>query len=79
LTIGLFQTTKTIGQTLATNLIELFNQCRLRKKIIAYVKDERSNLITMTTTLKSVMKCEISSLNESFQGTSFGHVFLKTC
>jgi hypothetical protein len=62
----LFETTKTIGQTLATNLIELLNQYRLRKKIIAYVKDERSNLITMTTTLKLIMKCEVSSSNESF-------------
>jgi hypothetical protein len=26
MTIGLFETTKTIGQTLATNLIEMFNQ-----------------------------------------------------
>jgi len=79
LTIGLFETTKIIGQTLATNLIKLLDQYRLRKKIIAYVKDERSNLITMTTTLKLIMKCEVSSLNESFQGTSFGHVFLKAC
>jgi hypothetical protein len=57
MTIGLFKATKTIGQTLATNLIEVLNQYGLRKKIIAYVKNERSNLITMTTTLKSIMKC----------------------
>jgi hypothetical protein len=34
--------------------------------MIAYVKDERSNLITMITTLKSIMKCEVWNLNESF-------------
>jgi hypothetical protein len=59
MTIRLFEATKTIGQTLATNQIKLLNQYGLRKKIIANVKDERSNLTTMTTTLKSIMKCEV--------------------
>jgi hypothetical protein len=59
MTIGLFEATRTIGQTLTTNLIKLLNQYGLRKKMIAYVKDERSNLITMTTTLKSIMRCEV--------------------
>jgi hypothetical protein len=59
MTIGLFEATRTIGQTLTTNLLKLLNQYGLRKKMIAYVKDERSNLITMTITLKSIMKCEV--------------------
>jgi hypothetical protein len=59
MTIGLFEATRTIGQTLTTNLIKLLNQYGLKKKMIAYVKDERSNLITMITTLKSIMKCEV--------------------
>jgi hypothetical protein len=46
LIIGLFEATKTIGQTLADNLIKLFDQYGLRRKIIAYVKDEVSNLNT---------------------------------
>jgi hypothetical protein len=59
MTIGLFEATRIIGQTLTTNLLKPLNQYGLRKKMIAYVKDERSNLITMTTTLKSTMKCEL--------------------
>ncbi len=39
-TIGLFETTNTIGQALARSLIELLDKYGLRKKIIAYVKDE---------------------------------------
>jgi hypothetical protein len=78
-TVGLFETIKTICQTLATNLIELFDQYGLRNKIIAFVKDEWSNLITMITTLKSYVKCEVLGLDESFQGTCFGHIFLKAC
>ncbi len=77
MTIGLFEAIKTIGQTLATNLIELFDQYGLRNKIIAYAKDEWSNLITMITTLKSNVKCEVLGLDESFQRTCFGLFFLR--
>jgi hypothetical protein len=42
------------------------------------VKDERSNLTTMLIALKSI-KCEVLGLDESFQGTCFGHIFSKAC
>jgi len=64
---------------LATNLTKLLDQYGLRKKLIAYVKDERSNLITMITTLKSIVKCEVLSLDESFEGIFFGHISSKAC
>ncbi len=35
------------------------------------------NLNTMTSVFKFVMKCEALGLEESFQGTCFGHVFSK--
>ncbi len=38
----------------------------LRNKIIAYVKDESSNLNTLTSALKSIIKCETLGLEESF-------------
>jgi hypothetical protein len=40
----LFEATKTTEQALTNNLIKLFDQYGLRNKIIAYVKDEGSNL-----------------------------------
>jgi hypothetical protein len=46
--IGLFEAIETIGQALANNSTKLFDQYGLRNKIIAYVKDEGSNLNTMT-------------------------------
>jgi hypothetical protein len=58
-TIGLFETTKIIGQALVNNLTKLFDQYGLRNKSIAYVKDEGSNLNIMTIALKFVMKCEV--------------------
>jgi hypothetical protein len=77
ITIGLFETTKTNGQTLVRSLIKLLDKYGLRKNIIAYVKDEGSNLHAMTIALKVVVNCESFGLEESFQGTCFGHVFSK--
>ncbi len=62
--IGFFEAIKTIGQTLV--LIKLFNQYGLKNKIIAYVKDEGSNLNTMIITLKSIVNCEVLGIDESF-------------
>jgi hypothetical protein len=51
----------------------------LRKKIIAYVKNEGSNLNAMIIELKHVVNCESLGLEERFQSTCFGHVFSKAC
>jgi hypothetical protein len=64
---------------LANNLTKLLNAYGLKNKIIAHVKDEGSNLNTLTNALKSVVKCATLGLEESFQGTYFGHVFSKMC
>jgi hypothetical protein len=64
------------NQALVNKLIKSLDQYGLRRKTIAYVKDKGSNLNNMTTTLKSIMKCEVLSLDESFQGTCFDHFFL---
>jgi len=60
-------------------LTKLLDQYGLRNKIIASVKDEGSNLNIMTIVLKFVVKCEVFGLNESFQGSCFGHIFSKAC
>jgi hypothetical protein len=51
---------------LATNLTKLFDQYGFIKNIIAYVKDEGSNWITMIIALKSIVKCQVLSLDEIF-------------
>ncbi len=33
----------------------------------------------MTVVLKFVVKCEVLSIDESFQGACFGHAFSKAC
>jgi hypothetical protein len=75
--IGLFKETKRTWQALANKLTKLFDQYGLRKIIIAYVEDERSNLYIMINTLKSIVRCEVLGLDESFQGICFGHFSFK--
>jgi hypothetical protein len=65
-TFGLFKVPKIIGQALARNLIELLDAYGLRNKNITYVKDEGSNLNTLTNALKFVVKCETLGLKERF-------------
>ncbi len=66
MTIGLFETIKTKRQTLAKSLTKLFDKSGLRKKIIAYVKDEGSNLNAMIDVLKFVVNCDFLGLEKSF-------------
>jgi hypothetical protein len=64
---------------MAKKLTKLLNQYDLRKNIVAYVKDEGANLNAMTIVLKYVVNCEVLGMEESFQGTCFGHAFSKAC
>ncbi len=48
ITIGMFETNETI-RVMARNLTKLLDQYDLKKKNVAYVKDEGANLNAMTT------------------------------
>jgi len=62
ITIGLFKAFDTFGHALAKDLIEFLDKYDLRKRIIAYVKNEGSNLNTMIVGLKYVIRCDILGL-----------------
>jgi len=49
----------------------------IEKKKIVYVKDEGSNLNTITFALKVIIRCDSLYLEESYQGICFGHAFSK--
>jgi hypothetical protein len=53
--LGLFDPIDTTKHTLAKKLTKLLDNYALRRKIIAYVKDEGSTLNTMTTSIISVI------------------------
>jgi hypothetical protein len=50
-TIGLFETKGTIGINLIHQLQALFEEYKLTNKIIFYLKNEGTNLFTMTNVL----------------------------
>jgi hypothetical protein len=62
--LGIFESIDITGQTLAKTLTKLLDNYALRIKIIAYVKDEGSNMNIMTTTLKSIVSCDMLGLEE---------------
>ncbi len=74
-----FEPTNVSGQTLAKKLLELLDNYASRKIIIVYVKDEGSNLNIVSTTLKSIVSCDMLGLKESFQGICFSHAFSQAC
>ncbi len=76
---GLFEVAKITGQTLVINLIELLNAYGLRNKIITYVKDEGSNLNTLTNVLKFIVKCESLGLEKKLSRNLFWSCFFPKC
>jgi hypothetical protein len=72
--IRLFEAMHIIWHALVTSLINLLNKHGLRKKIMVYVKVDRSNRNAMTNALKSIMSCETLSLEEIFEGTCLVHI-----
>lgn len=78
-TIGLFEAMDTRGDSLAQQMNPILEEFKLTKKIIAYVKDEGANLVTMATALSDVVSCEPLGLTTPYVGVCFGHVMSKAC
>jgi uncharacterized protein YqgQ len=64
---------------LVRSLTKLLKKYGLRKKIIAYLKNEGSNLNAMAIELEAVLNYESLGLEERFQNICFGHAFSKAC
>ncbi len=67
-----FEAIELTSQALVINLKELLDSYRFSKKIIVYVKNEGSNLNSMTRVFKFVINSEVLGLEESFDGICFG-------
>jgi hypothetical protein len=52
---------------LAKKLIDILDEYGLKNKIITYIKDNGSNLNSMISVLKFVMKCQVLGLEETFK------------
>jgi hypothetical protein len=64
---------------MANQIKVLLDSFGLLDKVIAYVKDEGSNLSTLTSALTSVVTCSPLQLTSSFVGSCFGHAMSKAC
>jgi len=73
ITIGLFDGVQTLGQALIKKLQDLLEKYGLKKKIVAYVKDEGFNLERTIIVFK--LNCEILNVEESFQRTCFERAY----
>jgi hypothetical protein len=57
----------------------ILDEFNLTNKVIAYVKDERTNFNSFTTTFTFVVSCEPLQLPYPFVSFNFGHVMPKAC
>lgn len=74
--MGLFQASDTSGVGLAVQLRVLLEKFQLTKKVFCYVKDEGTNLSTITQALKTIVTCSALNVAESFEGACFGSMQL---
>jgi hypothetical protein len=77
ITIKLFEVSNFSGVTMVPRLQQLLDKFSLTQKILAYVKDEGSNLQTYANTLNYVFSCVSLVMMEPFDGSCFGHTLSK--
>jgi hypothetical protein len=66
--IGLFEANEIISARLTKQLKALLEKFGLTSKVLCYVKNEGTNLETMTIALKPIISCEALSLPIPFFG-----------
>jgi hypothetical protein len=74
--IRLFEPHDMSGATMAMKLKQIVNKFSITQKIMAYVKDEGSNLQTCATTFNSIVSCHHLDMVEhaqSFEGMLICH------
>jgi hypothetical protein len=76
-TMGIFDIQNTACATMANQVKVLLNSFGLFNKVIIYVKDEGSNLNTLTNALTNVVYYSPLPLACPFIGSCFGHAMFK--
>ncbi len=72
-----FGTIDTFGSTMALQVNDILAKYGLNTCVLLYVKDERNNLSTMTSTLTFIVSCEVLGLSTPFIGACWGHAMSK--
>jgi len=60
------------------NLIDLLDAYGVKNMTITYVKNKGSNLNTMISVLKSIMKCEVLGVEKKLSRNMFWACFLQS-
>jgi hypothetical protein len=79
ITIGLFEASNVNNVTMVMKLKQILNKFGLTQKIMAYVKDEGSNLATCAQALKAYVFCIDLDTTKPFDGYCFGRTLSKVC
>jgi hypothetical protein len=77
--IGLFEANDMNSVAMVVKIKHILNKFGLTQKIMAYVKDEGSNLATYPQALKAIVSCVDLDTTEPFDGSCFGHALSKVC
>jgi hypothetical protein len=76
-TIRIFEVHNIVGVVMANHVKSLLDSFGLLDKVIAYVKDEGSNLNILTFALTSIVSCFALQQACPFVGSCFGHAMPK--
>jgi hypothetical protein len=72
LIVNIFEVHDIINGTITNQIKVLLDSFGLLEKIVPYVKDERSNLNTLTNALTTIISCVPFQLSSPFLGSCFG-------
>jgi hypothetical protein len=76
-TIGLFIVESSVGTTMVEQMKDFLSSFELLNKVIAFVKYVDTNLGMLTTTLKSIISCNLLDLPTPFFWMCGGHAISK--
>jgi hypothetical protein len=78
-TIKFFEMANKSRNAMAIQMNDVFTKHGLNTHAFAYVKDEGSNLATITFALTFVVSCEVLGLSTPFVNSCWGHAMSKWC
>jgi hypothetical protein len=78
-TISLFEVHETIGLSMVSKLCSLLEKYDLMHHMIAFVKDEGNNSMSMAIALCSILDSCPLKLQWDYEGMCFRHIMSKAC
>jgi hypothetical protein len=77
--MGIFEVHETLGASMVVQLKDLLAPYNLLDKLIAYVKDDNTNLNTFTMAFTSIIFYVLLLLPQAYATSCYGHAMSKCC